>query len=378
MVAERPAETITETFDPQHPLCRPGIEARPLANGMVYLRHPHLSSQIMKRQSWAFVEMCDGSGLAELQARIAAQFGFQLTLDQLSESVKTFAARGLFVGTAETDRYYRLLDASRLIARLAPLVRWLGSRGCALGTLLALLACLVLLIIDWERFVQAVAFAARAHPFATVLLYYLTFIPIALLHELGHAIVVAYHGGEVPEIVIRRNAHFAVLSNGSVLKERSSRIWYISMGTVVDVYIWLALLIAFRFTSHYLLLMFLLPQTIYFLIYSYSIFKGSDYLKAIAAWFGQPVPARPWDHIRQGWRRLPEQAAARKLLYVMTVSLAVKLAVTVFLVWTFALVEYRVLVLYAIYRCLVYAIGEGPHWAHRLKQATIRVLRSDT
>ena len=57
---------------------------------------------------------------------------------------------------------------------------------------------------------------------ATVVLYYLAFIPVALLHELGHAIVIRYHGGEVPEVVIRRNAHFAVLSNTTVLKGRNT------------------------------------------------------------------------------------------------------------------------------------------------------------
>src|SRR5207249_10303625 len=129
-----------------------------------------------------------------------------------------------------------------------------------------------LLVADWRTFIGEVARAARSRPAATVLLYYLTFIPIALLHELGHAVVIRYYGGEVPEIVVRHNAHFAVLTNTSVLKERMERVWYLSMGTVVDVYIWLALLIAFHYRHDYLLLMFLLPQTIYFLLYSYSIF----------------------------------------------------------------------------------------------------------
>jgi hypothetical protein len=369
MMTEGPTETRAGIYNPQRPVCRHGIEARTLSNGMVYLRHPQFSSQILKRETWAFLQLCDGRSLEDLKAQIAASLGYQLTLDQVRESVSIYAGRGLFEGTREADSYYRLFDASALIAHLAPLVRWLASKWCAALTLAALLACLALLLTDWERFVNAVAQAARAQPVATVLLYYLTFIPIALLHELGHALVIGFHGGEVPEIVIRRNAHFAVLTNASVLKERLARVWYLSMGTVIDVYIWLALLIAFHFTSSYWLLVFLLPQTIYFLLYSYSIFQNSDYLKAIAAWLGQPVPARPWEFINKSWRQPPESVAARKLLYLMTLSLVIKLSVTAFLIWTFARIEPLVLALYALYRLMIYALGHWPQWARRWRSA---------
>ena len=185
-------------------------------------------------------------------------------------------------------------------------MRWVTSWWFAAITLAALVSCLTLLVADWGRLTDAVAHAARARPVATILLYYLTFIPIALLHELGHAIVIRYYGGEVPEIVLRSNAHFAVLTNKTVLKDKTQMIWYLSMGTVVDIYIWLTLLIAFHYYSNYILLMFLLPQTIYFMIYSYSIFNNSDYLKVLAAWLGQPVPTRPWNFIRDSWRKRPE------------------------------------------------------------------------
>jgi hypothetical protein len=221
-------------------------------------------------------------------------------------------------------------------------------------------------VADWGRFTDAVAQAARVHPVASILLYYLTFVPIALLHELGHAVVVGYYGGEVPEIVIRSNAHFAVLSNSSVLKERKQLLWYLVMGTVVDIYIWLGLLIAFHYASHYLLLMFLLPHTVYFLLYSYSIFNNSDYLKILAICLDQPVPARPWEFLRSGWRKRPESKLARQLLYIMTVSLAIKIVAIVFLIWTFLIKEYRVLILYAIYKAIVYAIGHWRQWVGRL------------
>ena len=363
------ANITATTYDPQRPICRGGIEVTNLTNGMVYIRHPGLSSQIINRESWAFLQLCDGRSLEELDQLIRERLGFRLTLDQLSAAISNFAEHGLFEGVEETNRCYRLFDASPVIARLAPLVRWLATRWFAVVTLMALLACIALLIADWGRFTDLVAEAARERPFATVLLYYLTFIPVALIHEFGHASVIGHHGGEVPEVVIRRNAHFAVLTNKTVLKDRAAEVWYLSMGTVTDIYIWLALLIAFHYTSNYLLLMFLLPHTIYFMLYSYTIFNNSDFLKAVAAWLGQPAPRQPLAFLRSGWHKRPESGAARQLLYVMSASYALQLVATVFLVLTFAFKEYRVLVLYAVYKLFVYVLSHWPQWEARIRNA---------
>jgi len=361
MVAEKPSGV----FELNRPLRRSGIAARELVNGMVYLRHPKFSSQIINVTQWNFLEMCDGSSLEELKELAPARLGFEVTVEQLRSTVEYLSELGVLEGTIGASNHYRVVDASPLIARLAPLVRFVATRWFACFTVLALLLCIGLLVADWDRFSDEVAQAARQHPVASIALYYLTFIPIALLHELGHAVVINYYGGEVPEIVIRRNAHFALLSNSSVLKERKQSLWYLSMGTVVDVYIWLALLIAFQYTSHYLLLMFLLPQTVYFLLYSYSIFNNSDYLKIVAIWLDQPIPAGPWKFLRSGWRKRPESKPARQLLYMMTISLVVKLALTGFLFWTFLVKEYRVLILYVVYKALIYAIGHWQQWVNR-------------
>jgi hypothetical protein len=358
-------------FDPDRPKCRDGILSQPLKNGMVFVRHPKFSSQVLNHQSWAFLQMCDGRPLPELNEEIAKNLGFRITLEQLRSSVNEFATTGVFEGSSPVIRNYRLVDASSLLRRLSPLNRLLTTNLCAALTLIALLACLVLLVFDWSRFIEAVATATREHPVSTLLLYYVTFIPIALIHEIGHALVIAGNGGEVPEIVLRSDAHFAVVTNKTVLKERRDRIWYLSMGTVTDIYIWLGLLIAFHYTANYVLLMFLLPQTIYFLLYSYSIFNNSDFLKAIAAWFDEPVPPNPWKFIRDNWRKHPERASTRKLLYVMTGSLVLKVAVTAFLIWTFAVLEFRVLVLYAIYKALVYTLGKWPNWIRRIRSLRI-------
>jgi hypothetical protein len=357
---------MSETgFNPAKPICRRGVLARDLVNGMVYIRHPRFSSRIINRESWGFLQLCDGRDLAQLSQAVAKLLGFTLTLEQLSSSIREFADRGVFEGTDDNSRNYRICDASPLVSKLSPFVQWLATWWFAGLTLLALLAGLSLLVHDWGRFTSSVASAARERPVETVLLYYLTFIPIALLHELGHAAVANFHGGEVPEIVICSNANFAVITNMTVLKGRRARIWYLGMGTVVDVFVWLALLTAFHYTRNYLLLMFLLPQTIYFLIYVYSIFKNSDYLKLVCALLDKEVPAHPWRFMRDSWTSAIRQSATRKLLLVMTVSLVIKLSVTAFLIWTFLKIEPRVLLLYLIYRILVYLVGHWSIWWRR-------------
>ena len=322
--------------------------------------------------------MCDGRSLEELRELAPVRLGFEVTVEQLQPTVEYLAEMGLLEGTTSISNHHRLVDASRLIAFLRPLVRIAATMGFAWATLLALLASIALLVADWHRFIDQVALAARVHPLSSMVLYYLTFIPIALLHELGHAAVIAYHGGEVPEIVIRDNAHFAVLSNATVLKERKQLLWYLSMGTVVDIYIWLALLIAFHYTNNYLLLMFLLPQTVYVLVYSYSIFNNSDFLKVAAIWLEQPVPPRPWEYLRNGWRQRPETKIAQQFLYLITASLIIKLALTAFLIWTFLMKEYRVLILYVIYKALIYAIGHRRQWVSRFTRSKSNLVATAT
>ena len=361
-----------DKFNLNGPICRRGIVARDLKNGMVYIRHRRFSSRIINRESWSFLQLCDGRDLEKLSPAVTELLGFALTHEQLTSSIQEFADRGVFEGTNDNSRSYRICDATPIVSKISPLVRWLASRWFAGLTLLAFLACLALLVTNWGRFISSVASAAREHPFETLLLYYLTFIPIALLHELGHAAVANFHGGEVPEIVVNSNGHFAVVTNMTVLKGRRALVWYLSMGSVVDVFVWLALLTAFHYRNNYLLLMFLLPQTIYFLIFSYSIFKNSDYLKFVCALLDKAVPAHPWKFLRDSWFSSPKESAKRKLLWVMTVSLGIKLLVTAFLIWTFLKIEPNVLVLYLIYRIMVYIVGHWAVWWRRWTNHTAR------
>jgi hypothetical protein len=365
-----------QQFNPNRPVCRSGIVAKELVNRMIYIRHPRFSSRIVNRESWGFIQLCDGRDLEQLSLGVAELLGFSLTKEQLSSSIREFAERGVFIGTGErSSRSYRICNAMPLITRLSPSIKWLATRWFAILTLIAYLICIALLVFNWARFTEAVVNAVRQHPLETLFLYYLTFIPIAFLHELGHAAIANYYGGEVPEIVIGSNGNLAVITNMTVLKDRRSKIWYLSMGTVVDVFIWLALLVTFHYNNSYLVVVFLLPQTIYFLIYVYSIFKNSDFLKAVCAALNEPVPAHPWKFLKESWTR--SSTAKSKLVWIMTVSLAIKLIFTAFLIITFMLKEPLVLVLYLIYRVMVLAIGRWPIWWRRLFRTNLKLPEGD-
>jgi hypothetical protein len=125
--------------------------------------------------------LCDGRDREQLHRAVAELLGFPLTREQLESSIREFADRGLFKGTSDTSRNYRICDATPLLSRIAPSMRWLATTWFACLTLLVFLACLAFLIADWTKFIGAVAQAAREHPVETLPLYYMTFIPIALL-----------------------------------------------------------------------------------------------------------------------------------------------------------------------------------------------------
>src|SRR5436190_1681321 len=113
-------------FNPDRPICRRGVVARDLVNGMVYIRHPRFSSRIINRESLTFLQLCDGRDLEQLGQAVAKLLGFALTHEQLTSSIREFADRGVFEGIADKSRSYRVCDASPIVSKLSPLVRCLA------------------------------------------------------------------------------------------------------------------------------------------------------------------------------------------------------------------------------------------------------------
>src|SRR3989304_4584636 len=121
------AENLSVTSSLHHPTCRSGITARHLTNGMVYLRHPRFSSQIINITQWRFLTMCDGRSVEELKELAPGHLGFEVTVEQVRSTIEYLADLGLLEATKSNSDYRRVVDASALVARLAPLVRVLIS-----------------------------------------------------------------------------------------------------------------------------------------------------------------------------------------------------------------------------------------------------------
>src|SRR5213594_2675958 len=105
-------------FNPDRPIRRRGIVARDLINGMVYIRHRRFSSRIINRESWSFLQLCDGRDLQQLSSAV--------TPEQLTSSIREFADCGVFEGTSDNSRRYRICDATPVVSKLSPLVRWVA------------------------------------------------------------------------------------------------------------------------------------------------------------------------------------------------------------------------------------------------------------
>lgn len=92
-----------------------------------------------------------------------------------------------------------LVRPSRWLARTLPWVRWLGSRGFAIATLVAALAGVALALRQWDAFTHTV----RAQLGPAGLAGWLAALAFAkMLHELGHAWTATRHGLRVPQMGI--------------------------------------------------------------------------------------------------------------------------------------------------------------------------------
>ncbi|NML14110.1 HlyD family efflux transporter periplasmic adaptor subunit [Azohydromonas caseinilytica] len=112
-----------------------------------------------------------------------------------------------------------LFNPDRLLQRLLPAARRLGSRGFTRATLAALVLGLLAVARDWEAFrAQAVDLMS----WRGLALYGLTLVAVKVAHEFGHAFVARAHGCRVPTM----GAAFMVL--WPVAYTDTSEVWRLS------------------------------------------------------------------------------------------------------------------------------------------------------
>ncbi len=331
------------------PRLKAGVTLTTLQRGAVHVSGPGLDAYITDEGTATVLEVCDGRSPGEIAAGLNERFGWALTADDVRGLLERWAGWGYLEGTPTRSERLVRGDPSPLLRLLRPLGGLYGRRLTAIAAGLAAAAGLVLTVLFGSRVLAALGELARFHPVAgpviAILGYYLGYSVTAFFHELGHALAVHWHGGEVPEIGIRRNCNFYVLANRDILLTPADRIWYYAGGLLSDTVWWLGAWVWWLLAPGPIPLFLLVPQTVYFLLYAWAPSGHSD----AALVLREAVGWKPLARIRRGtdWRKQwttapPGQRALEITRLLLSIALIIFVAVR----------DTWLIVLYCIYRLL--------------------------
>ncbi len=331
------------------PNLKPGVTLTTLKEGAVLVEGPGLDSWITDEGTATVLEVCDGRPSEEIAAGLNERFNWGLSGADVRSLLERWATWGYLEGTPTRSERLVRADPAPLLRILRPLTRLYGRRSTALAAGLLAAAALVLTVVHGPRVLAAYGQIARLHSVwgaALVILgYYLGYSVTAFFHELGHALAVYRHGGEVPEIGIRRNFNFFVLANRDILLTPADRIWYYAGGLLSDTVWWFGAWVWWLAAPGPLPLFLLVPQTVYFLLYAWAPSGYSD----AALVLREAVGWTPLSRIRRGtdWsKRWKEAPGAQRALEIARLTLGAALIVFI------AVHDLYLIALYIIYRLL--------------------------
>jgi hypothetical protein len=318
------------------PVIRPDLVYRPLVDGRVFVYHPKIASQILDPRAVAALKLCHGQSLYGMLPEVRVAMDFDLSEEEWKTFVDRLTECGFFEGIANRDPRRRLFDPGPIIEFVNEKGRWLFSTPVVVLLFGVLAASLVQLGFHWETFVNAVESATGMHAFLSVFLFYLCFVPVGLLHELGHGVVCGRFGGEVLEVGVSvDSANLYVSSNKAPLTTARARIIYLAGGVFTDMLVFFLLLNIWLRWPSYGTLIFLLPQALFFLQFSYAMEKNSDLSRIISEWTGLPEAKGRWGFVKDFLKSRPKSSAEWKRAAVYLGSIVLQLAVAATLIWAF-------------------------------------------
>lgn len=356
------------------PVVRPDLVYRPLVDGRVFVHHPKIASQILDSRVVAALKLCQGQSLYGMLPEVRAAMDYDLSEEEWKTFIDHLVNYGFFEGTRNRDPRSRLFDPGPVIEFVTQKARWLFSAPVVVLLFALLGAAIVQLLSHWRGFVGSVEFATGMHPILSVLLFYLCFLPVGLLHELGHGVVCGWFGGEVLEVGLwRDSANLYVYSNKAPLKTTRARVLYLSGGAFLDMLVFFALVNLWLRWPNYITTMFLLPQALFFLQFSYAMETGSDLSRIVSEWTELPEAKGRWAALKEIFHSPPKSAAERKRAAAYLSSIVLQMVVLGALIWSFraplpvslwggsvANVPFWPPILYWIYRLLRKAVFELP------------------
>ncbi|MCL4524271.1 MAG: hypothetical protein M1451_10240, partial [Acidobacteria bacterium] len=213
--------------------------------------------------------------------------------------------------------------------------RWLFTAPAVVLLFVLLFAGLWLLLSNWGLFVSEVGRITGVYPVPAMLLYYLCFVPIGLLHELGHGVVCRWFGGEVLEVGVRKNnANLYVLSNTSPLSKPSQLIPYFAGGAFLDMFAFFVLVNLWLLWPNFITLMFLLPQALFVLQFSYAMEEGSDLAKIVSQWTGIKEAGGRWAFVKEFRKARPTTKEGRKRAAIYLSTILLQGVAAALLIWS--------------------------------------------
>ncbi len=325
-----------EQVELRAPVLREGMQFRLLVQDQVFLFHPKAASQILEARVGEALKLCRGQSLTQMLPEVRAVLDYNCTVEEWQGFLDRMARSGLFEGTYNRTPRVRLFDPGPAIDFLTQKCRWLFTAPAVVVLFLLMIAGLGRLFAHWDFFLSQVLRVTAAHPVLSVLLFYFCFVPVGLLHELAHGMVCRWFGGEVVEVGLwKDSANLYVSSNKAPLTTARRRILYLSGGVFLDMFILFLLVNIWLALPNYVTLMFLLPQALFFLQFSYAMEKNSDLSRIISEWTELPEAEGRWAFLKEFFKSRPKTGVEWKRAAVYLGSIALQGVVAAFLVWSF-------------------------------------------
>ena len=365
---EQAASPPTEPAVPRAPTVRPDLEYRPLAGPRIFIFHPQVTGQIVQPQVAEALRLCQGQPISELLPRVREILEYDFTEKEWDDFLTLLADCGYFKDRPRRSPRVRLFDPGPAIDFLTQKCRWLFTPAAVMVLFVLLFVGMAQLLAHWEMFIAEVLRITRDFPLPAVLLFYLCFIPIGLVHELAHGVVCRWHGGEVVEVGLRKNsANLYVLSNTAPLTTSRARILYYAGGAFLDMFAFFLLVNLWLLAPNFVTLMFLLPQALFVLQFSYAMENGSDLSRIISQWLRFPEAQGRWAFVKGFFTARPASAGEWQRAAIYLASITLQCAVALILVWSFRqpvpvwpgsglALPFWPAILYLLYRLLRYTL----------------------
>ncbi|HWQ03153.1 MAG TPA: hypothetical protein VNL38_01615, partial [Candidatus Nitrosotenuis sp.] len=224
------------------PVLKSGVQFRPLAAGRVFVEGPGVAGFVVGAEVGEALQLCRGQKAAEVLPEVQRILNYDCSEQEFLDFVNTLKDYGIFEGFPRKSPRMKLFDPGPAIDFLTHRFPWLFTSPVVIGLFVLLAIAVAQLIYRWDLFVAQVSMATATRPWLSLLLYYVVFIPVGMLHELGHGIVCRWFGGEVLEVGIARDtANPYVLSNKAALESDRAKILYFAGGWFVDIVIFFVL-----------------------------------------------------------------------------------------------------------------------------------------